>query len=290
MPNYLYNGVELPQLPDWDKVTCPYAYMLAQYLVVSSVPALRFAENGLDYCRCGNGVNSSVTNARYKVNSDEWVIAKEMSTNLGIEVGVNQEPCFWCNYDIVDSEDSSIVYLAASEPVPVGGEPTLPEGDFYRVINGAWVKCDAVRPMDQASGEPVAYQYNDVQFPDDINTVWTDKETYPYAYITYYLTSYRLYLCKTPIYFENLGEGQGWGLCVPNGSLWYGHNNGYWEYFKTVETETGHQYNNHSVGSFIWCSSDILREGDGKVMFTASEPVPVYSKSSAWVKQDEYIY
>lgn len=35
-------------------------------------------------------------------------------------------------------------YEDEPEPEP---EPTIPEGDFYRVINGAWAKRDAVRPM-----------------------------------------------------------------------------------------------------------------------------------------------
>ena len=32
-------------------------------------------------------------------------------------------------------------YMAVPEP-----EPTLTEGDFYKVINGQWVKCDSVKP------------------------------------------------------------------------------------------------------------------------------------------------
>ena len=30
MPNYVYNGTELPKLPEWDKSTYPYAVIVKQ--------------------------------------------------------------------------------------------------------------------------------------------------------------------------------------------------------------------------------------------------------------------
>ena len=41
----------------------------------------------------------------------------------------------------------------------LASEPTLPEGDFYKVINGAWVKHDAVRPMGGEWVKQDAYLY-----------------------------------------------------------------------------------------------------------------------------------
>lgn len=108
---YLYNGVRLPALPEWDKTAYPYAYIGRNYggntfLYFTDVPAVYtfWALN------CSN-----VTVTTYQHDGNNW---KEGILNEYFEnYSPFASPSVWANYGIL-SEDES-VYLAASEPVPV---------------------------------------------------------------------------------------------------------------------------------------------------------------------------
>lgn len=123
MANHLYNGVELPALPDWDKETYPYAYI--EKAIPENLYCLRVRDanitvesDGLSYTRykgtscllggiledgswnLSDTVYTSTEDASYKINRDD--------------------SCYilvWTNTDILNSDGT--LYLAASEPVPV---------------------------------------------------------------------------------------------------------------------------------------------------------------------------
>lgn len=130
---WLYNGVRLPKLPEWDKETYPYAFMTVMatssntsaYLYCSPVPIYKNDNGGLisslitkqdgtvicytcsllsdgtvfeDWTRYENGDKSVVSDASFIV--------------------INTALIKWSNYDMLNYSDDS-VYLAASEPVPV---------------------------------------------------------------------------------------------------------------------------------------------------------------------------
>lgn len=139
MPNYRYNGIELPALPEYDKVKYPYATIVEhlgtftyhQYIfVVSAVPmyvdvktthtTLEFDEN--------NFINFRA-NTPYE-NPLEW---SNLTQSGGINILI--EKVVWANFDILNQNGS--VYLPASDPVPV---PT-PQ-DFYTIKNGVGQKQD----------------------------------------------------------------------------------------------------------------------------------------------------
>ena len=172
MPNYLYNGVELPDINAvWDKETYPYAYivngasiaeMLPQeftgYLLhLSSAPAEAFPD-GYSMITLSKGAYSL-----WYSTKTGWVnVIAETNYSSGVvlsEAGLSAE--VWASTDILNTDGS--VYLAASDPVPVGGEPTTrtewqkqdaykPNTEwngktFYRVMGGKWVKQDVVVPQ-----------------------------------------------------------------------------------------------------------------------------------------------
>ena len=165
MSNYLYNGVELPALPEWDKTLYPYAVLWTE--TVNSSGAL----SGIYVFACDHPVIydpttykiSSTVGAKYYAirklyafngtekewqNTGEGTLSGNYAT-LGPSYGGYTKTLIWSNHDVYDP--SGNLYLTASDPVPV--EPEAPVlswngKDAYCVINGAWVKCDALRSTD----------------------------------------------------------------------------------------------------------------------------------------------
>ena len=114
MANYLYNGVELPQIPEWDKETYPYVAMTISANVVNALMSTEpLGVDDFDLSDDRVGIKYYINT---ELNPDTWELAA--NTNIGYI-----KP-FWANYDVLN-EDGTI-YLAATEPVPVGGEPIDP--------------------------------------------------------------------------------------------------------------------------------------------------------------------
>lgn len=114
MANWLYNGVELPPLPEWDKNTFPYAtisynsYTSGYELVLTSV---RTVTDGTAY----GGETSDGYQQPYSINSvGEWEAARVYPYDS--LVMHDKFPILWTNEDIIDTRDGS-VYLAASTPI-----------------------------------------------------------------------------------------------------------------------------------------------------------------------------
>lgn len=107
-----YNGVELPALPKWDRVKYPYAFIIDSYLYVTeNAPAVVDRIKPVTF-EIVKATHWSGGTARAKVVDNAW--EAPASSDIAI---VYATPT-WSNTDIVD-EDDGIVYLAASNPVPV---------------------------------------------------------------------------------------------------------------------------------------------------------------------------
>lgn len=136
--NYLYNGVELPALPEWDKDTCPYAVIyksnLDSYytLIASRMPCCVT----YSYIIFGIGHNNlSWEDENYFLEFRDFVQQEGMFSER-IQ-NLDDVSFVWANHDInyaddymsiydIDGNPSSepdplagTLYLAASEPVPV---------------------------------------------------------------------------------------------------------------------------------------------------------------------------
>lgn len=112
---YLYNGVRLPKLPEWDKETYPYAYIgersgSAEY---QGQIVLWFTKGEAKISSSGTTIyNLSQSNAQYYLyeeNTNKWN-GFEYSLMAHMKV-------FWTNTDIINTDGS--VYCAASNPIPV---------------------------------------------------------------------------------------------------------------------------------------------------------------------------
>ena len=107
--NYLYNGVELPALPEWDKAAYPYAYIAnyndVYYLWFQSTPKLTN----------GGNVIVAIGNPSYLAKDGAWVKA---NTGGGTIIWANADVYYGAG-DAIPDELEGTLYLAASEPVPV---------------------------------------------------------------------------------------------------------------------------------------------------------------------------
>lgn len=114
---YLYNGVRLPKLPEWDREAYPYAAITYKKHVDGSWGATLFA-SVTKYTATSTGLYSgslSIGNIEFSVdNKTESWEAKS---------GVYTYPIIWANYDVYYSDIAEDVggtlYLAASDPIPV---------------------------------------------------------------------------------------------------------------------------------------------------------------------------
>jgi hypothetical protein len=107
------------------------------------------------------------------------------------------------------------------------------------------------------------YLYNGVKLPD-INTVWTDKETYPYVCITYtrMYDAYHFRRSTSPIYFNGTGfVFSAHRYSYASGETWKGDINPNDDLLD-------------DTSDMIWTNADILNE-DGTVFLAASDPIPV---------------
>ena len=167
MSKYLYNGIELPDLPEWDKTAYPYAHLWyvtirqKYYLRYSTTPVIGYDSEfniQLKYASNGSYVSYEIPKA-----GTEWANETTATYAEGESCGYGQK--IWSNHDIC-YEDGSVC-LAASYPInaetgeevhdyEIGGEPdpdpvpvlSWNGKDAYAVINGSWVRCDVVKPTD----------------------------------------------------------------------------------------------------------------------------------------------
>lgn len=123
MSNFLYNGVELPGLPEtWNEAAHPHLFIRVVSLDGSAENAVYslFAASAAAVSYDDNGIlfPSSAVGEKYAVSDGAWV---ESSESLSDAFYIKRNDGFlytlWANFDILNSDGS--VYIAASEPVPV---------------------------------------------------------------------------------------------------------------------------------------------------------------------------
>ena len=282
--NYLYNGVELPALPKTDKpcafIGNPLGYANFWYLYFSDEApvAPAFVNIPGEYILYQFGK----IGGEGSENFTEWTLVENSIDGTSF-TGTS----LWTNTDILKGDDT--LYLAASEPIPILAPQIDPLSMWLGWKAGNWVARQRGKKKEQPEEEktPIAYLYNGVRLPD-INAVWTDKETYPYAYITHLkyvdetdsLDAVLLYLSDTAAYSFSLVDGV---YMIPTGSKvqtyhFIDQEIVLGEESESTETYTAiHQMFDESNGySAVWASADIKGESDEIVYFAASEPVPVY--------------
>lgn len=118
---YLYNGVKLPALPEWDDVTYPnvtIGEVVDGYLLWATDYAQTVDSSGLN---CGSGLGLCYGGIKFLYTDGKW----ELTT-----VVYKMSKLIWTNHDIYyDSRSgddlSGILFLPESEPVPVIDDPLI---------------------------------------------------------------------------------------------------------------------------------------------------------------------
>ena len=128
MANYLYNGVELPDIePRWELVggknERPYATIyraenaIGEIVTTLCFSSLPFVYDGLEM---STGYGYYDTDALLSSGGPWW------GGGLGDRFGtrkINPDDYIWSSYDILNEDGT--VYLATSSPIPVNPAPTL---------------------------------------------------------------------------------------------------------------------------------------------------------------------
>lgn len=261
--NYLYNGVQLPALPEWDKKKYPYALIHAfngyTLCLSETLPSVEEVIPGF-------GIVVGITPAYslcWSYNGTDW--GEMYEDNLV----PTPSDLVWSSHDIL-LQDKVTVFLAGSEPVPVT------QRNPSAMLLGFQVG-QAIRRM-RGKREPVAYLYNGVELPD-INTVWTDelKAEYPYGYIFggFWVGSTWQFACTTaPVYIDgeyfrasaNLSKKQ-WTYQYYEGypDTWYVQGSS-----DVVKDDTMGR-----ASADKWSNYDIF-DTNGSLALAASDPIPVY--------------
>ena len=126
------------------------------------------------------------------------------------------------------------------------------------------------------------YLYNGVELPD-INEVWTDKETYPYACISYVSEMYYLAISSCTWIWDHSYETLSNAIAGSAKVYAIGSSETEWTFgAEATFDDTG---NGHSLlDNPIWTNHDILN-ADGTVYLAASDPVPVEEPTSTFDQQ-----
>lgn len=233
---YLYNGVKLPELPEWDRAAYPYAVI--DEAVLRGVYRLHLFEH-LPYAKttesggCYYGPMDGSTYV-YKGIVSETDHYWDFNAAQPDDDGIYTKNVVWCNFELLNEDGTT--YLEASDPVPLysynGVElPELPEWD-----NTKFPKCT----IDYF---PVLRKYYFRAFAPD-------------AY--YFYSNGKLYF----------GSNYSSGVLVQSSIASIVGNYGAWSELK--ENDIG----NTSVTETFWANFDM--EYEGTLYMAASEPQPVY--------------
>ena len=124
---YLYNGIELPALPEWDKQTYPYAFIEHEHngsnsaLYISTKPLVCKYVKGYGNTLYPEDDSKLSYKEGYLRRNKELVtdfeFYSEYENRSRIEF-VGQDNIIWANHTIMDRDDGHTV-VEATDPIPV---------------------------------------------------------------------------------------------------------------------------------------------------------------------------
>lgn len=265
---YLYNGVELPDINSVLSQYPQYPYVLVLHSeTIEYYHLLCISTNQCDTVNGfgGKWVTSNGVGIAFLLENGEWIRKYDFENRSW----AHTTKVIWTSHDILndDSSDDSGIYLAAS-PNPVPVEDTFTKG--YLV--GAELRRKRVLPEAE---ETATMLYNGVELPN-INTVWTNKETYPYALVIQNPGKYTMLFVAHEfgsVYTDTNPSGSSYrAYPIKAPYAWYQLSTTGWSFLSTKDTDSSYKIAGYPP---VWSSFDLLNE-DGSVYLAASEPAPVY--------------
>ena len=272
--SYLYNGVELPALPEWDKTKYPYA-VITQHLGGTQYWLKIFSKPVVDrvgYGKCRQATCISTSTA--------WGDFTE-ETDFG-EDGTTITLIVWTNHDVYLADRT--LYMAASDPIPVI------QRNPSAMLLGFQVG-QAIRRM-RGKREPVAFLYGHVakegetptHIIDDVGYVGVvlpklpEVEGHNNAYMrTSSSGAVRAHLTSVPLYETDDGrllataDGTRHDFDCYDGTSWVEKTPSYPEFSKDEFVIVAEGENT----PLVWTKHDILSD-DGTPYFAGFNPIPIY--------------
>ena len=257
---YLYNGIKLPKLPDYDTSVYSDAYIVR--LGVQELYSLILLPAGWDYVYnqtdddSTNYIGTSGVTGKYynaSIESTEWHSPSEAENPV---IYSDKLTPVWSNFDIIASDGS--VYLSASDPVQVWDSRSFWMGVALGLAGKGLPKM----------AQPTAYLYNGVKLPA------LPESELPFAYIHKMplVDSYELIVTEIASY-----ASKGNGIDV----VYTYHGVNRKTFYLSNDKKEWELVDSTPEGSVVgvldlkWANTDVLFE-DGTLYLSASEPIPVY--------------
>ena len=278
MANYLYNGVELPELPKWDKTTYPYAvitcwersnepnfyrfYALPVAHAVDTYGIIAPTEQ-INLIKC----NAAGGDAEWGALEDGYI------STVGSTM-----PIIWANYDVFYENGS--LYLFKSDPIPVTNYAIDSTSLFLGYLMGRQI-------AGQRMAQKIKYQLGQlccttIKFPKKYshtsiweakvwnggkirgNMVWTDGTNFHYS------NGSKQYILMTDIWKEKV-----WNTNCPQYAnyIWTDYTNTYYLYHYTR-----YVLNNDDWQTMTWDGLDSVSAYGSNVW---SDGISIYYSSSS---------
>ena len=132
--NYLYNDVELPMLPEWDKKKYPYGFICIPHSN-SDIIAFKVVSS-IEYYNPNMGLVVKNPSKEYELRNGEWVYTGGYNTDISMTIPY--QIYVWTNTDIYNKDGT--LYLAASEPVLVSTYTPNPTAITIGMLMGQTVR------------------------------------------------------------------------------------------------------------------------------------------------------
>jgi hypothetical protein len=257
---YVYGGIPLPPLIEWNPSEWPYAIIFRQEVNGETYYSLTLLKKRPEYGTSYDGTTTvfiyftkgeTFYARRYLTNldyTDKWVYMDDITEPNNDYDGhwVYVDGVLWTNTDIANT-DSGGVYLAKFDPIPLA--------------DGTWAYSGVRLP----------------KLPD-----W-DKTKYPCAIIQrkwgdlyyLYLSTSQVYVAKSTV----TGVRHLYGLKgCPTWKATYGDNKRCWEYYKEFlyDDQRAQNTDPNSDGFVLWSNYNLMDTTSNSTYRAASEPLPVY--------------
>ena len=271
--NYLYNGVELPALPEWDKEKYPYAVIAEVYGFGKTywglfvMPVKLYWDSVLAYPTVYSTCEGYFAGCHDGVWED--LKFRDVLIREGDPIGFT-----WSNFDVLD--DNGELYQAATDPIPVGTSTFTP--DPISMTMG-WLVGRRIAGQRGKRKEPIAYLYNGVRLPHIPDSILSK---YPYVVIfrvnnpsmpdhgDYYLYGAKKRWVMNDVTSNNSGLPY-WDVDIGYYRFRYSVVNDEWSF--SAQVDNGFD---QTLYILVWANHNVYYLSDNRLAFSASEPIPVY--------------
>lgn len=274
----IYNGMELPELPEWDKETYPYVHIrnYNDTITVMCTPVNWqygiYTASNKQYTRLHIHIpaGEKLSYLKFDLSDDGWGSALVSTVDRTTSTTGAYLPTlgeFWTNTDIPNI-DNNTVYLAASEPV------TIPMSNPAMAVYGG----EELPPLPEwdKTAYPYAYIYRNaagvVRY--ELHPTSLQYGTFTYSGTQYTVVHYFVEAGKSRTYLRSELTNGAWGELTPVTN-------------NRTNSSTGY-YGGYQV-TLLWAFRDLPNVDNGTTYFAASDPICINNANIALADGDGYV-